>query len=46
MEKKQIIEMHKPIGVVIIDKIYAELNDGLFKQELVDSFLALITTKP
>jgi putative two-component system response regulator len=32
--ERQIIEMHTQIGVDIIDKIYAELNDDLFNQEL------------
>ncbi|WP_419871886.1 HD domain-containing phosphohydrolase [Candidatus Pristimantibacillus sp. PTI5] len=32
--ERQIVEMHTQIGVDIIDKIYAELNDDLFNQEL------------
>lgn len=32
--ERQIVEMHTQIGVDIIDKIYAELNDDLFHQEL------------
>jgi putative two-component system response regulator len=32
--ERNIVEMHTQIGVDIIDKIYAELNDDLFNQEL------------
>ncbi|WP_138752701.1 HD domain-containing phosphohydrolase [Paenibacillus sinopodophylli] len=32
--ERQIVEMHTQIGVDIIDKIYTELNDDLFHQEL------------
>jgi putative two-component system response regulator len=32
--ERQIVEMHTQIGVDIIDKIYAELTDDLFKLEL------------
>ena len=32
--ERQIVEMHTQIGVDIIDKIYAELSDDLFNQEL------------
>lgn len=32
--ERNIVEMHTQIGVDIIDKIYSELNDDLFAQEL------------